>query len=580
MQIYMGMVNPSHAGTGSGTDSITVSPGGSAQSVTFTWSGGNTSNTQALNNVSFTVGSSATSQTLYCYIDGESTGSTTIYFDQAVSAPTGLGANNIARGTESFTANVYITSWGVGSGSRYRELQCWTYDASSFVQPRRYQPVYGDELSGNITVNNSSSYSSDYGPLTIVGNTKYVLGVYATNGAAATSSQRVGAYTTLAYAPEVTVNTTTTTSASFSYSTRADGGQYSKTCAYSIDGGTSWVTFATVASGAATSGTFNITGLTPGTGYSLKIKVTTAAGTTTGNDVPFATVSPASQSKAKFYGPVNGEAKQAIDLYGSHNEQAVVMSKIYGPVNNQAKLIHQGFGHIYGELTYYTDSSLTTTNTIPLTSQLEVDQLAPGYRGTDWSTTIKGITVQCDRIASVVLTNRVRHIGEYFLLRCRNMTSVDIGNTQITTIPTGFVYYGGSQSVSLPNTLTTIGASFLYNCSSFNSPLTLGDSITTIGGSFLSGCASFNQDLTLPSSLTSLGRYFLFGMRDMKSTVNVGSLDASIATTNNQTLSATSTSSAAYNPGIKIAGTNRAAWMTRFPNRTSSPYRKLIDAGY
>lgn len=227
--------------------------------------------------------------------------------------PTGLDATNVTRLVEGFSATVSVTGWG-GAGdatTRYRELQCWTYDPNDFVQPRRYQPVYGDALSGNITVDNSSSYSSAYGPLTIVGNTMYILGLYASNGTAGTGSQRLGAYTTLAYAPEVTISSISSTSATLSYSTKADGGQYSKTYEYSIDGGTTWTTFATVSSGSATTGTFTVSGLAAATVTVMQTRVTTTAGTTVGPNITLNT-----NAGPKFYGSVNSQAKEATTLYG------------------------------------------------------------------------------------------------------------------------------------------------------------------------------------------------------------------------------------------------------------------------
>lgn len=134
--------------------------------------------------------------------------------------PTGLAASNIIRGTESFTADVSITGWGVGSGTRYKELQVWTYNASSLTAPRRYQPVYGNNLTDTITVNNSSTG----GDLVLVGNTRYTIGVYATNGAANTGSLRVGNYATLAYAPSLSVTPIDDSSVLITYSLQADGG--------------------------------------------------------------------------------------------------------------------------------------------------------------------------------------------------------------------------------------------------------------------------------------------------------------------------------------------------------------------
>lgn len=131
-------------------------------------------------------------------------GSGTISF---TNAPTGISASDIVPGTESFTANVSITGWGGegNSSTRYRELQCWTYDASSLVAPRRFQASYGDSLSGNITVDNSSSVDSGTS-LNITGNTRYTLGMYASNGVYGTISKRIGDYVTLAYQDTLTLD--------------------------------------------------------------------------------------------------------------------------------------------------------------------------------------------------------------------------------------------------------------------------------------------------------------------------------------------------------------------------------------
>lgn len=497
-------------------------------------------------------------------------------------APTGLDANNIVRGVESFTANVYITSWGTGTGARYRELQCWTYDPNDFAQPRRYQPVYGDALSGNITVDNSSSYSIAYGPLTIVGNTKYVLGLYATNGTAGTGSQRLGEYTTLAYAPEVTISSISSTSATLAYSTKADGGVYAKTYEYSIDGGTTWTAFATVSSGSATTGTFTVSGLTTATVTVMQTRVTTTAGTTVGPDITLNT-----NAKPKLYGSANNQAKGATALYGSDNSQATTITKLYGSAGGQAKLIHQGFGHAdrgYGYVVFYTDSSRTGTGIVQLSSQADVNLL--GQSGTSWSTTIGGQVITNETAKEVHLTKKVTSIPTYFLNRATYLDRVDISEASLTAIPSSVLTSCTTLNspITLPATVTRIDDSFMRYCTAFNQPITLHEGITYVGHSFLA-CSNntpgtFSQNISLPSTLRELGRSFLYNQANMTGEVNVGLLADTVAIESNYTLSASEISSPAYTTGIKIAGANRAAWLTRFPNSSSSPYRNLIDAGY
>lgn len=244
-------------------------------------------------------------------------------------SPTGLSCNNLVRGVEEFTANVSLSGWGKGSGTRYRELQCWTYNESSLVEPRRYQPAYGDSLSGNITVSNGSS-----GNLTIVGNTMYTIGVYASNGEANTGSVRVGNYTTRAYAPTLSVNTLGENDVIIAYSTQADGGKYAKSVQYSIDGGTTWVTGATVNTGSATTGTFTISGLTDDTEYTIKCRVSTSSGETNGTDITFRTL-----ESHKLYGSVGGVTKKVTKLYGSVGGQTKEIKKLYASVGGVTKRV-------------------------------------------------------------------------------------------------------------------------------------------------------------------------------------------------------------------------------------------------
>lgn len=243
-------------------------------------------------------------------------------------APTGLGIDTITRGIESFTARVYLSGWGrnSGTGQKYRELQVWTKGMS---EPRRYQPQFGNDLSGTITCGNSSS-----GSLTIRGNMMYTLGAYASNGDVSTGSQNMGDYTTRAYAPTLSVNTLGENSVVIAYSTPADGGKYAKSVQYSLDGGSTWTTGATVNTGSASSGTFTISGLTDDTSYTLKCRVSTSAGETNGSDVIFRTL-----ESHKLYGSVGGVTKKAKKLYGSVNGQSKEIKKLYASINGQTKRI-------------------------------------------------------------------------------------------------------------------------------------------------------------------------------------------------------------------------------------------------
>lgn len=147
------------------------------------------------------------------------------------------------------------------------------------------------------------------------------------------SSDAIGV--TKAKAATVTLDSYSTTVIAIDYSTEADGGEYTKTLEYSLDGST-WATGATISSSAATTGAFTITGLTPNTSYTVRTRMTTTAGSTVGDSISVTTM-----PIGKIYGSVNGQAKQIRKMYGPVNGQAKKIVKIYGSVNGSAKLIYE-----------------------------------------------------------------------------------------------------------------------------------------------------------------------------------------------------------------------------------------------
>lgn len=186
------------------------------------------------------------------------------------------------------------------------------------------------------------------------------------------------------------------------------------------------------------------------------------------------------------------------------------------------------------------------------------------------------------------LATSMTSIGDYFLSGCAAYNSAVSLPSSVTSIGIGFLYNvpNFNSAVTLPSGLQSIGNQFLYGCNSFNQALSLPNGLKTIGNSFLhmnpatsQPTIAFNQPLVLPSSLTSIGNYFMAFMQSMTTYVDVGSLNATIAATSNNTLCARNTSAASYTTGIKIKGANRSAWMSRFPNRTSNPYRTLVNYG-
>ena len=270
-------------------------------------------------------------EVLWLYNNGTASNSITytLYFDPSVSPPTGLSVTNITATQTSVSANVSISGWGVGSGTRYRELQVWEANMSG---DRRYQAVTGDATSGNITCNNSSS-----GTLTITQNTKYWIGGYASNGSANTGSQPFGTVVTLPPAATCSFNSATKNSITVNWAVANQNGERSFTVDYRLDSG-SWVTTETISTSGAKTGTFTITGLKPNSTHEVDVRTHLVGGSTIGGQV--ITVS-TTDTPAKLYGSVGGTRKRIKELYCSVNDTRKRVSKVYGSVNGERKLIYE-----------------------------------------------------------------------------------------------------------------------------------------------------------------------------------------------------------------------------------------------
>lgn len=291
-----------------------------------------------------------------------------------------------------------------------------------------------------------------------------------------------------------------------------------------------------------------------------------------GADLIYLLKKKAGVTSAKAYGPVSGVSKRIHKLYSSVNGESVEIKKLYGSVNGESRLIYKAMPYYpataYGVVYYKPDANGSTVCSVILQSQAEFDSLCNlSYGRSPWAAILGNGSVM---VTSYDTTNVI--------------VGVDIGQN-ITQIRPGFLQGCTmlNRALTIPNNVTAIGSYFLQDCTGFNQSITLSSNLTSIGSEFLSGCTSFNQPLSLPSSLTSsnsIGDKFMYKCNNMVSEVNIGSLNANIASSSNYTFATNYSSVACYATGIPIAGANRAAWLSRFPNRTSVPYRKLVDAGY
>ena len=108
----------------------------------------------------------------------------------------------------------------------------------------------------------------------------------------------------------------------------------------------------------------------------------------------------------------------------------------------------------------------------------------------------------CESLQSVTIPNSVTSIGDYTFSSCKSLQSVTIPNS-VTKIGDGaFISCDSLQSVTIPNSVTSIGDYAFCSCDSLQS-VTIPNSVTSIGDKAFSWCKSL-QSVTIPNSVTKM----------------------------------------------------------------------------
>ncbi|MCQ2261315.1 MAG: leucine-rich repeat domain-containing protein, partial [Bacteroidales bacterium] len=131
----------------------------------------------------------------------------------------------------------------------------------------------------------------------------------------------------------------------------------------------------------------------------------------------------------------------------------------------------------------------------------------------------------CSGLTSVTIPNSVTSIGSYAFDQCSRLTHVAFnarncnngtfsGCTNIRTftfgdsvqrIPAWLCCGLAITSITIPNSVTSIGSHAFDGCSGLTGSLTIPNSVTSIGGYAFAGCSGLTGSLTIPNSVTSIG---------------------------------------------------------------------------
>ena len=98
------------------------------------------------------------------------------------------------------------------------------------------------------------------------------------------------------------------------------------------------------------------------------------------------------------------------------------------------------------------------------------------------------------------------------------------GTTYTVTSIERNAFYGCSGltgSLTIPNSVESIGNYAFYGCSGFNGSLTIGNALESIGYSAFSGCLGFNGSLNIPNSVTRVGSMAFYNCSGFNGSLNI-----------------------------------------------------------
>ena len=120
-----------------------------------------------------------------------------------------------------------------------------------------------------------------------------------------------------------------------------------------------------------------------------------------------------------------------------------------------------------------------------------------------WTTAIPSKAFMGCPLTSITIPSSVTSIGASAFNNCRSLTSIEIPEGITSIGYRVFEYCSSLTSVTIPSSVTSIGQEAFNECSSLTS-IILPEGLTSIGGGAFSVCSSLTS-ITIPSSVTSIG---------------------------------------------------------------------------
>ncbi len=131
-------------------------------------------------------------------------------------------------------------------------------------------------------------------------------------------------------------------------------------------------------------------------------------------------------------------------------------------------------------------------------------------------TEIKNYTFSgCTSLASITIPDSVTSIGACAFYKCTSLESITIPDS-VTSIG-NYAFSGCTSlaSITIPDSVASIGIYTFYGCTSLAS-ITIPDSVASIGNYAFYGCANL-ASITIPDSVASIGNYAFYGCANLAS---------------------------------------------------------------
>ena len=153
-------------------------------------------------------------------------------------------------------------------------------------------------------------------------------------------------------------------------------------------------------------------------------------------------------------------------------------------------------------------------------SSIEVGENNKNYKSIDGNLYSKDGKTLIQYLTSKTATmftipNSVTNIGSSAFYNCSSLTSVTMGDSVEILGADAFYACSGLRSIVIPNSVTNIGSSAFYNCSSLTS-VTIGDNVEILGTNAFYGCSGLTS-IEIPDSVTSIGSGAFFGCSSLRS---------------------------------------------------------------